>query len=71
MNPCSHAPLPIGTETPPLFPFRVSLHEEKGDRHTLHFDCHAEDAEHAFEQAEKAYPEGEMLNATKLEGDQP
>jgi hypothetical protein len=62
---------PIGTETPPLFPFRVSLHEEKGDKFILHFYCQAEDAEHAYEQAEKAHPEGEMLNATKLEGGQP
>jgi hypothetical protein len=46
--------------------FRVTLHEEKGDKHTIVFDCQAEDAEHAYEQAENAYPNGEMLNATKL-----
>lgn len=39
-----------------LYPYRVSLYEEPGDRFTLLFDCFAENCEHALEQAKKAYP---------------
>ncbi len=39
-----------------LVPWRVSLHEEPGDKFTIVFDCWAEDADHAVEQAENAYP---------------
>lgn len=39
-----------------LLAYRVSLEEEPGDRFRLIFDCSAEDADHAAEQAESAYP---------------
>jgi hypothetical protein len=46
-----------------LEPFLVTLHEDKGDKFTLLFDCWAEDADHAEEQALNAYPNGEIINA--------
>jgi hypothetical protein len=51
----------------PLSRFRVSLHEEAGDKLILYFDCSAEDADHACEQAADAYPAGEVLHAVELE----
>ena len=36
--------------------YRVTLREQNGDDFMLVFDCMAEDAEHAYEQAENAYP---------------
>jgi hypothetical protein len=50
-----------------LHPFTVSLHEDKGDKHTIIFECQAEDADHAAEQAMDAYPRGEVLNCTKTD----
>jgi hypothetical protein len=52
---------------PCLKSFRVSLHEEPGDKATLHFDCLADDSEHAIEQAENAYPGCEILLATEMD----
>ena len=46
-----------------LSQYRVSLHEDKGDKFTLYFDCWAEDADHAEEQALNAYPNGEIINS--------
>jgi len=46
-----------------LEPFFVSLHEDKGDKFTLFFECWAEDVDHAEEQALNAYPNGEIINA--------
>jgi hypothetical protein len=46
-----------------LEPFLVTLHEDKGDKFTLFFDCWAEDSDHAEEQALNAYPNGEIINA--------
>lgn len=46
---------------------RVTLHEEKGDKLKLHFDCMAEDADHAAEQALNAYPAGEVLHVQVIE----
>lgn len=43
----------------------VTLHEEPGDKFTICFECEAEDAEHAYEQAENAYPGCVVLCATK------
>ncbi|WP_341744655.1 hypothetical protein [Azonexus hydrophilus] len=43
--------------------YRVSLHEEAGDKFIIHFECQAADAEHACEQAKDAYPNGEVLLA--------
>lgn len=42
--------------TKPLNFFRVSLKEEPGDKHQIIFECHAEDEDHAFDQAQNAYP---------------
>lgn len=53
-----------------LLPFRVMVHEEKGDKHQLVFDCYAEDADHAAEQAENAYPDGEVVSTTEFMGGQ-
>jgi hypothetical protein len=54
-------------------PYRVSLHEDKGDKHQLVFWCWADDEEHAEEQALNAYPNGEVLHVTlgecPLDGD--
>ncbi len=52
-------------------PYRVTLNEEAGDKFTLVFDCMAEDADDAAEQAEKAYPGCNVLNCTAFEGDLP
>lgn len=41
----------------------VSLHEEPGDKFQLVFRCFAENPEHAFEQAEDAYPGCELLTS--------
>jgi|GEM_PF-6585039 len=46
-----------------LQPYRVMLHEEPGDKFQLVFDCFAEDADHAAEQAENAYPGCMVRNA--------
>ena len=43
--------------------YRVTLHEEKGDKFTMVFDCYAEDTDHAIEQAENAYHDCEIINA--------
>jgi len=48
--------------------WRVSLHEDKGDKFTIHFDCLAEDQDHAEGQAINAYPNGELINAIILDG---
>jgi hypothetical protein len=50
-----------------LTEYRVSLHEDKGDKFTLFFECWAEDNDHAEEQALNAYPNGEIINTTQNE----
>jgi hypothetical protein len=50
-----------------LTKWRVTLHEEIGDKFTLVFDCLAEDEDHAAEQARNACPTGEVLNVTSME----
>lgn len=57
-------------ENPTLVPYRVTLHEEKGDKFQILFDCQAEDAGHAEEQAENAYPGCEVINCTPFEGNE-
>lgn len=52
----------LGIWKPVQHPFRVSLHESPGDKFILHFDCMAEDADHAAEQAENAYPGCEVIH---------
>lgn len=56
----------VDQEPPPpvLEDYIVSLHEEKGDKFTILFNCWAEDADHAAEQALNAYPQGEVINCT-------
>ena len=46
-----------------LKPYQVSLHEEPGDAFTTIFECMAEDAEHAYEQAKDVYPGAKLLCA--------
>lgn len=45
---------------------RVMLHENRGDKFTIIFDCMAEDADHADEQAKAAYPAGEVLSVSRF-----
>lgn len=54
-----------------LVPFRVTLNERAGDKFTLVFDCMAEAADHAAEQAENAYPGCNVLNCTEFVGNLP
>jgi hypothetical protein len=49
-------------KNPNLIPYRVMLHEEKGDKFQIAFDCQAEDDDHAVEQAESAYPGCEIIS---------
>ena len=48
-----------------LEPFLVTLHEDRGDKFTLFFECWADDIDHAEEQALNAYPNGEIINVIK------
>lgn len=41
--------------------YRVTLHEDIGDKFTLVFDCMADDPDHAIEQAEDMYPNCEIV----------
>ena len=47
--------------------YLVSLHEERGDKFTLFFECQADDPDHAEEQALDFYPLAEILNITESE----
>ena len=40
----------------------VSLHEDKGDKFQMFFECWAEDEDHAEEQTLNAYPCGEIIH---------
>jgi hypothetical protein len=42
--------------------YTVSLHEDKGDKFQIIFECMAEDEDHAEEQALSAYPNGEIVH---------
>lgn len=42
------------------------LRETPGDKFQTTFDCQAEDADHAAEQAENAYPGAEITSTTKM-----
>lgn len=50
-----------------LTPYRVHLHEERGDKFVIVFDCRAEDEDHAEEQALNAYPAGEIVSINPQE----
>jgi hypothetical protein len=52
---------PDETGNPDLMPFRVQLKENKEDKHSIFFDCQAQNEEHAEEQALNAYPNGETI----------
>ena len=47
-----------------LSEYRVHLHEDAGDKFILVFDCMAEDADHASDQALDMYPSGEIVSIT-------
>lgn len=58
-------PLVRGVSTRPtgvLKPYRVMLQEDPGNAFQIAFDCQAEDAEHAQEQAENAYPGCQLVS---------
>ena len=46
--------------------YRVMVTEDKGDKFKLAFDCWAEDDDHAAEQAQDAYPHGEIISVTQF-----
>ena len=54
-------------DNPELIQFRVTMHEEVGDKFTIVFDCDAEDDDHAEEQALNAYPLGQIINITPFQ----
>lgn len=43
----------------------VTLHEDRGDKFTMIFECMAEDTDHADEQAINAYPNCEIINTVE------
>lgn len=53
----------LSKKNPNLTSYRVMLHEEKGDKFTIAFDCQAEDDDHAVEQAQDAYPGCEIVSS--------
>lgn len=50
-----------------LDPYRVSLKEDAGDKFTLIFDCMAEDADDAADQAGRAHPGCQVGQASRFE----
>lgn len=62
MNTVTNQTDPVIAANPDLKSYRVTLSEAPGDRFTIVFDCYAEDADHAAEQAENAYPGCEVKN---------
>lgn len=48
---------------PNLIQYRVMLHQEKGDKFQIAFECWAEDDDHAVEQAKNAYPDCEVVSS--------
>lgn len=49
---------------PNLVSYRVMLYEEQGEKFQIAFDCHAEDPDHAYEQAKNAYPSCQVVSCT-------
>jgi len=47
--------------------YLVSLHEEKGDKFVMHFECESDDPDDAEEQALNAYPLGEVINIMEVQ----
>lgn len=60
----------MSEQTIPLMPYRVTLHEDEGDKCTLVYDCHATCDDHAIGQAEAAYPGCEIINCLPFSDDQ-
>lgn len=58
----------LSKKNPTLTSYRVMLHEEKGDKFTIAFDCQAEDDDHAVEQAQDAYPGCEIVSSLPFDG---
>lgn len=56
---------------PNLISYRAMLHEDKGDKSQIAFDCYAEDDGHAADQAQNAYPNGEVLTIAPFSGNEP
>lgn len=54
-----------------LAQYRVHLHEKRGDKCQLTFDCMAADADDAGDQAEQAYPGCEVIICIEVEGNLP
>ena len=54
---------------PPDKKYRVTLKDDPEDKFTWVFECMAENADHAEEQAENAYPDYWVMNTTLLEGE--
>lgn len=50
------------TQSAVLLPFLVTVRESSEDQPVTHFECQAEDAEHAKEQAINAYPGAQILS---------
>lgn len=48
-------------------PYRVVLHEERGDKFKVLFDCNAKDADDAETQAEQEYPGSEIIMSFPFE----
>lgn len=49
-----------------LIAFRATLKEDPSDKFTIHFDCMAEDFDHAEEQTLNAYPDANVITITKF-----
>lgn len=55
------------TSAAKLYLYHVTYKDEADDKFTAVFECWAEDAEHAYEQCEDAYPWAILRNATRME----
>ena len=58
--------MPNTNYTEGMTEYRVTLHEDKGDKFQIVFDCWADDIDHAHEQALNAYPNGEIVHTQPL-----
>jgi len=49
-----------------LYAFNVFLHEEKGEKFQIVYQCQAVDEDHAGQQALNAYPYGEIVHISTI-----
>lgn len=63
--------LPADQDEPILYPFRVTYHEESGDKMAMAYDCMAMDADNAAELCEKNHPGCRVVNCTEFSGNLP